>query len=136
MRSPLKFESSPTTSSNGSLANLSKAQMDAMVEAQARMLEQIEELNRAWLTSVRQATDASMEFAGRLTRCTDPAEAARVCNEWLVSRTNAFMGDSQRLGEIWLSLCGATLESAKPESSGPIAATSEPEKVTPRASAA
>lgn len=135
MRSPLKFETSPA-SGNGSLANLSKAQMDAVVEAQARMLAQIEELNRAWLTSMREAADSSMEFAGQLTRCSDPTEAARVCNEWLVSRTNAFMGDTQRMGEIWLSLCGAPLQAAKAETSALQSSPSETEKVAARASAA
>lgn len=135
MRSPLKFESSPA-SGNDSLANLSKVQMDAVVEAQARMLAQIEELNRAWLTSMREATDASMEFAGRLTRCTDPGEAARVCNEWLVSRANALMGETQRMGEIWLSLCGAPLQAAKTETSVVQSSSGETEKVPARASAA
>lgn len=128
-----KSEAPPAPVPNDVVAPL-QAQVDAMLQAQARLLGQIEGFNRAWLSTMREASDASMEFAGRLSRCSDPGDASRLCNEWLLARTSAFVHDGQRLTEMWLRLCGAAIEPAKAASEAP-SATAEAAKAGSRRSA-
>lgn len=77
-------------------------QPEVLTESCNRLLKHAEEINRAWVGSLQQASDSGWTLAGRLARCSDPMEASRLYSEWLNERRDALLADGKRLTEMWL----------------------------------
>ncbi len=93
--------------SKGNSKMMGHEQMALVMEAHDRLFGQIDEINRAWLDSVKHAREAESEFTRRLVECTDPGQAAELCSEWLKSRAANFLADSQRFAGLWLRFYSA-----------------------------
>src|SRR5260370_31368409 len=74
----------------------------ALTKTHFRLFEQIELVNRAWLDSVEAAHKSEVELSRRLLRCTAPADAAAVCQEWMSRRVVNFVVHNHMMTKLWL----------------------------------
>jgi hypothetical protein len=109
---------------------MGREQMQTMLDANRKLMQQVEEINRGWAASVKQTMDSGSELTSRLISCTNPAEAASLYSDWLRERTETFVSDSRRLGEMWMGLCASCAPGAK--ANGEATATSGHEPGLPK----
>jgi hypothetical protein len=111
---------------------LEKAQMDALLEVNSKLLKRLAEIGTAWTTLASETMNSGSNLTQELVRCRDPNEAIRLCNEWLGQRAIGFMTESQRVTGLWLDLYEHTVApaaTALPPSgprNGPARPTSKP----------
>lgn len=94
----------PTASGNGRPMMIEALQPEAIAETCNRLFKRMDEMNRAWVGTLHQASDSSWTFASRLARCSDPMEANRLYTDWLSERRDALLNDGKRLSEMWFKL--------------------------------
>jgi len=82
---------------------------DTIVDSCGRLMKQLEELNKALMGSMHEASDSNWDLAARLTRCKDPVEAARACEDWMGSQRNMMLSESRRFADMMFKLCDPDL---------------------------
>lgn len=73
---------------------------DTIIDSCGKLMKQLEELNKALVGSMHEASDSGWDLAARLTRCKDPIEAARTCEEWMGSQRNMMLNESRRFADL------------------------------------
>ncbi len=73
---------------------------DTIVDSCGKLMKQLEELNKALVGSMHEASDSNWDLAARLTRCKDPVDAARVCEEWMGSQRTLMLNEGRRFAEL------------------------------------
>lgn len=94
----------PTASGNGRPMMIEALQPEAIAETCNRVFKRVDEMNRAWIGTLHQASDAGWTLASRLVRCSDPMEVNRLCTDWLSERRDSLLNDGKRLSEMWFKL--------------------------------
>lgn len=77
---------------------------DTIVDSCGKLMKQLEELNKALMGSMHDASDSGWDLAARLTRCKDPIEAARACEEWMGSQRNVMLNEGRRFADLMFKL--------------------------------
>lgn len=103
-------------------------QTDTLVEDCSRLSEQVETYNKALIASLREASNTGWDFVGRLSRCRDPFEAGRVCDEWLGAQHALMLGEGRRLSELFLALCDTGLGAPIPRTARGPAPAERPDR--------
>ncbi len=86
---------------------------DAMMQdATQKLMKQMEDLGRAMMGSVQQATESNWELMQRMSSCTDPMEATRQVTDWMNARRDALLSDGRRMTDLWLQMYRTDLEVA------------------------
>ena len=75
---------------------------DAWMESHAEMLEQIDQLQRRWLQSQREAIDATRQSIAELQRARDISDVMRIQQDWLAAAWQRFNADFQTLSSMAL----------------------------------
>ena len=83
------------------VTSLGRRQLELIAETHRRLFQQIEDVNQAWLDSIKETKDSEFEFTRRLKECEDPAQAAELCAEWMRTRAVRFLAESQRFSGLW-----------------------------------
>lgn len=96
---------SDVPSATAGLASVGVFQPDAIRAAWGDSLEQLEELNRAWLGAVTKTMESTWILATQLPKCADPGQAVSVCKTWFAERSEAAVADGKNLAQMWLKLC-------------------------------
>jgi hypothetical protein len=96
----------------GVAASVGRRQLELLTQTRQRLFQQIEDVNQAWLDSVKRTKESEAEFTRRLTECDDAAKATELCTEWVTSRAAAFLAESQRFSGLWLDFYSSGLKSA------------------------
>jgi hypothetical protein len=71
---------------------------------QARLLDSMQAVMQAWLTSTREAVDAAREAVQQMATSRDPGEIFRIQQQWL---SNAFRRTSENAAELGKDLSSA-----------------------------
>jgi hypothetical protein len=88
---------------------ITTAAFEAMISAHRRMFEHIEATNRIWLAAVQEVHCTGADLSARLVKCSNPAEGATLCNEWIRERATRFASDSQQAAQLWMGFYGSAL---------------------------
>ena len=119
----------------GGAVALGRRQMELMAHVHQQLFQQIENVNQAWLDSVKRTKDSEIEFTRSLSQCEDPAKAAELCAEWMRTRAAAFLAESQRFSGLWLDFYSngmkAAFDLAPPDIGRPDAAGVQTSEGTP-----
>jgi hypothetical protein len=76
-----------------------------------RLFDRVEQINRAWLDSMREMRKAEAEFSIRLFACRGPDDAMVLCNQWMAKRLEILGAEQQLFAKLWtdlVSLLGQT----------------------------
>jgi hypothetical protein len=80
-------------------------QSETIIDSCSKLMKQLEELNKAVVGSMHEASDSGWDLAARLSRCHDPIEGARVYEEWLGSQRNMMVNEGRRFADMMFKLC-------------------------------
>jgi hypothetical protein len=69
-----------------------------------RLFERVEQINRAWLDSMREMRRAEAEFSVRLFACNSPADALILCNQWMAKRLEILGAEQQLFATSWAEI--------------------------------
>jgi hypothetical protein len=69
-----------------------------------RLFDRVEQINRAWLDSMREMRKVEAEFSIRLFACKGPDDAMAVCNQWMAKRLEILGGEQQLFARLWTDL--------------------------------
>lgn len=78
---------------------------DTIIDNCGKLMKQLEELNKALMGSMQEASESGWDFAARMARCKDPIEGARVYEEWLGSQRNLMLNEGRRFADMMFKLC-------------------------------
>jgi hypothetical protein len=81
---------------------MSHDQMNAMIDVHLRLQKHIETVNRSWMEMMQKAREEEFVLARELTGCSNPTDAARLCDRWLTSRAARFVADMNRMSTMWV----------------------------------
>jgi hypothetical protein len=127
MVAPTDTQRDLTQSPNAATSPLGPLQTALMSEAHLKLFKQVAAVNRAWSDCIRRAHDTESDFTRRLIDCKDAGKASELCTEWLMTRAAAFLAESQRFTDMWLSFYSETAAAAL----GSPASTTSSAKPTP-----
>jgi hypothetical protein len=82
-------------------------QFELMIAAHRRMVEKIGVINKHWLTSVRESSNAGSDLAMRLWRCDNPVDGASLCNDWFRGSADRLVSEGLSAMELWMEFCSA-----------------------------
>lgn len=99
------------SSGAGAMPMMSNAQIEAMLAANRCFLQVAEEITQSMMTAMQDAGTSSSDLAARLCRCSNPAEAAALCNQWWTENAQKLAQQSQRAAELWNKLYRSALQS-------------------------
>jgi hypothetical protein len=85
-----------------------------MSDERKRLFDRVEQINRAWLESMREMRRAEAEFSVRLFACQGPSDALVLCNQWMAKRLEILASEQQLFARSWNELV-ALLSKAGPE---------------------
>jgi hypothetical protein len=101
-----------------SVPMMAPVQLDTMLAVSHRVFEQMGRINRLWLDAVQEANSSGTDLSARLVKCSNPAEGAALCNEWVRERAAQFASDSQEAARLWMGLYGSAFAEPR-EAAGP-----------------
>jgi len=90
-----------------------------MSDERKRLFERVEQINRAWLESMREMRRAEAEFSVRLFACQSPSDALVLCHQWMAKRLEILGSEQQLFARSWGELVALL---SKAESTGKKAA--------------
>jgi hypothetical protein len=77
---------------------------ETIIESCSKLMKQLEEFNKAVMGSVHEASESSWDLAARLSRCNDPVEASRVCEDWMGSQRTMLVNESRRFADLMFKM--------------------------------
>jgi hypothetical protein len=98
----LSASSSEATETAQKLMSAAATGGDALMEGQAELLAQVDQMSKRWLEGQRQAIDATRRSLGEMQRCRDFADVMRVQQEWIAGWWQRFASDFAALSTIAL----------------------------------
>lgn len=69
-----------------------------------KLFERVEQINRAWLDSMREMRRTEAEFSVRLFSCNSPADALVLCNQWMAKRLEILGAEQQTFAKSWTDI--------------------------------
>jgi hypothetical protein len=69
-----------------------------------KLFERVEQINRAWLDSMREMRRTEAEFSVRLFSCNGPSDALVLCNQWMAKRLEILGAEQQTFAKSWAEL--------------------------------
>ena len=69
-----------------------------------RLFQRVEQINRAWLESMREMRRAEAEFSVRLFSCNTKDSALALCDQWLAKRREIIANEQLVFDESWRQL--------------------------------
>lgn len=78
---------------------------DTIIESCSKLMQQLEEFNKALVGSMHGASESGWDLAARLSRCHDPVEASRVCEDWMGSQRTMMVNESRRFADLMFKMC-------------------------------
>ena len=78
---------------------------ETIVDSCTKLMKQLEEFNKTVMSSMQEASDSGWDLATRLSRCHDPVEASRVCEDWMGSQRNLMLSESRRFTDLMFKMC-------------------------------
>lgn len=82
-----------------------------MSDERKTLFERVEQINRAWLESMREMRRAEAEFSVRLFACRGPDDALILCNQWMAKRLEILASEQQLFAKSWGELVALFSES-------------------------
>lgn len=76
----------------------------ALSGARKRLFEKVEQINRAWLESMREMRRAEAEFSVRLFSCNTRDGAEALCDQWLAKRREIIAAEQTLFEAAWQDL--------------------------------
>ncbi len=76
----------------------------SLSENRKRLFEQVEQVNRAWLESMREMRRTEAEFSVRLFACGSPDDALVLCNQWMAKRLEILAAEQQTFAKSWTEI--------------------------------
>jgi len=83
-------------------------------EERKKLFERVEQINRAWLDSMREMRRTEAEFSVRLFSCGSPADALVLCNRWMAKRLEILGAEQQMFAKSWAELVALLEKSTAP----------------------
>ena len=83
-------------------------------EERRKLFERVEQINRAWLESMREMRRTEAEFSVRLFSCGTPADALVLCNRWMAKRLEILGAEQQMFAKSWAELVALLEKSTAP----------------------
>ena len=90
-------KSSSSNLSPGEFAAAAKIRVDAFMDLQAELLNELQESNRRWFDRAHSAANLASDFAAKLTAAHSIPEAMTACQEWTAQRFEMMAEDSRHL---------------------------------------
>ena len=72
-----------------------------MSDERKRLFERVEQINRAWLESMRDMRRAEAEFSVRLFACHSASDALVLCHQWMAKRLEILASEQQLFARAW-----------------------------------
>ncbi len=76
----------------------------SLSENRKRLFERVEQINRAWLESMREMRRTEAEFSVRLFACGSPDDALVLCNQWMARRLEILATEQQTFATSWTEI--------------------------------
>jgi len=76
----------------------------SLSDERKRLFERVEQINRAWLDSMREMRRAEAEFSVRLFACSGPDDALVLCNQWMAKRLEILAAEQQLFARSWADI--------------------------------
>jgi hypothetical protein len=89
------------------MSNIPPLDRKAMTDERRRLFERVEQINRAWLESMRQMRRAEAEFSIRLFTCRGKGDAMVLCNQWMAKRLEILAAEQHLFATCWTDLVAA-----------------------------
>lgn len=99
------------------LRNMTRTQAERFWRMQTRLLENFENMSKAWLERRRAGTEAALQTATKICDCDDPSEAASAYNDWLAGSMDRLAQDGRAVGEMSMQMfqeMAGVMEAAAP----------------------
>jgi hypothetical protein len=87
-------------------------------EERKKLFERVEQINRAWLDSMREMRRTEAEFSVRLFSCGTPADALVLCNQWMARRLEILGAEQQTFAKSWADVVGLLDKATSKKSQG------------------
>ena len=87
----------PFSFNSGELAALGKKRMEAFVNAQTELLDEIQEANRRWMDRFQSEANLASEFASKLSGVRTIPDAMAVSRDWATQRASSSVSASSSL---------------------------------------
>jgi hypothetical protein len=98
----LSASSSETTEAAKKLMSAAATGGDALMDGQAELLAQVDQMSKRWLAGQRQAIDATRRSLVEMQHCRDFADVMRVQQEWMATWWQRFASDFEALSTMAL----------------------------------
>jgi hypothetical protein len=76
----------------------------ALSDERKHLFNRVEQINRAWLDSMRQMRRAEAEFSIKLFTCKGADEAMVLCHQWMAKRLEILGAEQQLFAKSWTDL--------------------------------
>ncbi|HYM32413.1 MAG TPA: phasin family protein [Candidatus Cybelea sp.] len=114
MKKPQQINDSwPGMRENLAFMAVGRAHADAMLQAHAEVMKQIEDMHKAWFSTAKEATESATDLANRCVKCSSPGEAAGLYSEWVNQRMEQFFTDSRRFADQLLTMYDSAMTPLK-----------------------
>ena len=80
-------------------------QPQQFIAAAEKAAVQVQDLNRAWMSSMQRAVDSNLELCTALGRSTGPTDVMKAYRQWMEERRDAMMTDGRDLAGMMFKLC-------------------------------